>query len=58
VAWAEANPGGVVVAHFSGSILRLPERPLYLGSAGNLRAALWPAEVVSATRGTVLRSRF
>jgi len=58
LAWAAANPGGVIVTYFKGSLLRLPERPLYLGPAADSWAALWPAEAVARTRGAVLSPRF
>lgn len=58
VLWAADNETGVVVSYFKGSVLRLPLRPLYLGTVGDSRAALWPAGAVQATDGAVLRSRF
>jgi len=58
VLWAADNETGVVVSYFKGSVLRLPVRPLYLGTVGDSRAALWPAGAVQATDGAVLRPRF
>jgi hypothetical protein len=56
--WAAANPDGVVVAAFQGSLNHLPPRSLYVGRAGDTLAALWPAPVVLDTGGAVLASRF
>ncbi len=58
LAWAERNPDGAIVSFFRGGILHLPEKPLYLGHAGDFRAALWASSTVAASRGEVLRSRF
>ncbi|MEX0810030.1 MAG: glycosyltransferase family 39 protein [Dongiaceae bacterium] len=56
--WAAANRSGIVIAYFAGSTLRLPAQPLDLAAAGDRWAALWPAEVILATEGRVLRQRF
>lgn len=58
--WAAANPDGVVVSTFQGSILHLPARPLddEPRPAGDRWAALWPARVVLSTDAAVLQPRF
>lgn len=58
VAWARAHPDGIVVSFFAGSILYLPEQPLYLGNAEERRAALWSASSVIGSGGLVLNSQF
>jgi hypothetical protein len=58
LAWAAANPQGVVISFFQGGILRLPKRPLFLGNADEYRVAVWPAQTVVETRGEVLAPRF
>jgi hypothetical protein len=57
--WAAANPEGVIVSTFQGSILHLPARPLDAPRpAGDTWAALWPAPLVLSTQAAVLRPRF
>ena len=58
LAWTEANENGVVVSYFQGSVLRLPAQPLKLGIVGNSWTALWSANTIQETDGTVLQSRF
>ena len=58
LAWAEANPQGVIISFFQGGILRLPKRPLFLGNADEYRVAVWPAQTVVETGGEVLALRF
>lgn len=58
--WAAANPDGVVVSTFQGSILHLPARPLddVARPAGDRWAALWPAPLVLSSEAAVLQPRF
>ncbi|MBX6320544.1 MAG: glycosyltransferase family 39 protein [Rhodospirillaceae bacterium] len=56
--WAAANPDGVIVSSFQGSVLKLPARPLLLGPVGDTWAALWTAPQVLATNGAVLEQQF
>ncbi len=58
LAWSAANPEGVLASRVRGSLLHLPARPLHIGPAGEDWVALWPAEIVRATEGEVLRRRF
>jgi 4-amino-4-deoxy-L-arabinose transferase-like glycosyltransferase len=56
--WAAANPDGVVVSTFQGSVTRIPPHALYIGRAGDTLGALWPAPMVLETGGGVLAARF
>jgi Dolichyl-phosphate-mannose-protein mannosyltransferase len=58
LAWAKANPEGVVISFFQGGILRLPTRPLFLANADEYRVAVWSATAVLSTGGEVLAPRF
>src|SRR5262245_3682524 len=58
LAWAKANPNGVIISFFQGGILRLPTRPLFLGNADEYRVAVWSATAVLSTGGEVLAPRF
>ncbi|WP_374655262.1 ArnT family glycosyltransferase [Dongia sp.] len=58
IAWARANPAGVIVSYFDGSPLRLPALPYYRGVARDRWVAIWPASAVLATDGATLNSNF
>jgi hypothetical protein len=58
VAWAERNRDGIIVASFAGSMLHLPQQPLFLASLGPSWVALWPAQTVLESEGRVLAPRF
>jgi hypothetical protein len=58
LAWAEANPAGVIVSYFDGSPLRLPALPYYRGVARDRWVAIWPTSGVTATHGKALDSSF
>lgn len=58
LAWAAANPDGIVVSYFRGGILHMPEQPLYLGPAEDFRAALWTSATVLHSRAAVLQPKF
>lgn len=58
IAWAEANPAGVIVSYFDGSPLRLPALPYYRGVARDRWVAIWPTSAVTATHGKALDSSF
>lgn len=58
LAWAEANPAGVIVSYFDGSPLRLPALPYYRGVARDRWVAIWPTSAVIATKGQTLNSNF
>lgn len=58
LAWAAANPSGVVVSYFDGSPMRLPALPYYRGVARDRWVAIWPASAVIATEGRALDSNF
>nr|WP_298683045.1 hypothetical protein [uncultured Dongia sp.] len=58
LAWAKANPAGVIVSYFDGSPLRLPALPYYRGVARDRWVAIWPTSAVTATEGATLNSSF
>ena len=58
LAWAKANPAGVIVSYFDGSPLRLPALPYYRGVARDRWVAIWPASAVGASGGRILNSNF
>jgi 4-amino-4-deoxy-L-arabinose transferase-like glycosyltransferase len=58
IAWLAANPTGIVIAYFKGSLLHLPARPMFLGLVGDSWAAMWPAATVLATDEAVLAPYF
>ena len=58
VAWAKANPAGVIVSYFDGSPLRLPGLPYYRGVARDRWVAIWPTSAVIQTEGKALDSNF
>ena len=58
LAWARANPAGVIVSYFDGSPLRLPALPYYRGVARDRWVAIWPTSAVTATDGATLNSNF
>lgn len=58
LAWARANPAGVIVSYFDGSPLRLPALPYYRGVARDRWVAIWPTSAVIATEGQTLDSNF
>jgi hypothetical protein len=58
LAWAKANPAGVIVSYFDGSPLRLPALPYYRGVARDRWVAIWPTSAVTATEGATLNNSF
>ncbi|WP_374380130.1 ArnT family glycosyltransferase [Dongia sp.] len=58
IAWAKANPAGVIVSYFDGSPLRLPALPYYRGVARDRWVAIWPTSAVILTDGKALDGNF
>ena len=58
IAWAKANPAGVIVSYFDGSPLRLPALPYYRGVARDRWVAIWPTSAVIQTDGKALDGNF
>lgn len=58
LAWAKANPAGVIVSYFDGSPLRLPALPYFRGVARDRWVAIWPTSAVTATDGKTLDRSF
>ncbi len=58
IAWAHANPAGVIVSYFDGSPLRLPSLPYYRGVARDRWVAIWPTSAVIETGGKALDTNF
>jgi hypothetical protein len=56
--WLVTHPNGIIVTYFTGNLLHLPGRPIFLGLVGDGWAALWPAKTVLATDYAALDPRF
>ena len=56
--WLVTHPTGIIVTYFTGNLLHLPGRPIFLGLVGDGWAALWPAKTVLATDYAALDPRF